>query len=56
LEDQVLFNSGFSDHRSAIKGLAKDDAYIMRAKIYEASLNEHGRPSEMIASSKIVNF
>ena len=56
LADQVLFNSGFSDHRSAIKGLAKDDAYIMRAKIYEATLNEHGRPSKMTASSKTVTF
>ena len=56
LTDQVLFNSGFSDHRSAIKGLAKNDAYIMRAKIYEATLNEHDRPSKMAASSKVVDF
>lgn len=56
LTDQVLFNSGFSDHRSAIKGLAKNDAYIMRAKIYEATLNEHDRPSEMTASSEVVDF
>jgi hypothetical protein len=56
LTDQVLFNSGFSDHRSAIKGLAKNDAYIMRAKIYEATLNEHDRPSKMTASSEVVDF
>ena len=56
LEDQVLFNSGFADHRSAIKSLAKDDKFIFRAKFYEATLNDQGRPSAMNASTETITF
>lgn len=34
---QTLFNSGFADHRSRIKSLAKDEEYVFRAKIGEAT-------------------
>lgn len=47
-EDQVLFNSGFVDHRSAIKTLAEGESFVIRAKISQAkTVNSDNRPTEM---------
>ena len=47
-EDQVLFNSGFADHRSAIKTLAEGESFVIRAKISQAkTVNSDNRPTEM---------
>lgn len=46
--DQILFNSGFGDHRSAINSLAVGEKFVIRAKISEAkTINQAGRPVEM---------
>lgn len=46
--DQTLMNSGFADHRSSIKTLAKDEEFVFRAKLSQAkTINSAGRPTEM---------
>lgn len=46
---QILCNSGFADHRSAIKTLALDEKFVIRAKIgMETSTYDSGRPKTVI--------
>ena len=47
-EKQLLYNSGFEDHHSAIKTLAVGEKFIIRAKISEVdSINSNNRPEKM---------
>ena len=53
---QNFFNSGFSDFRSSIKSLAKNDKFVIRAKFYEANLNSEGRVSSIKNTTKTIAF
>lgn len=47
-EKQLLYNSGFEDHRSTIKTLAVGEKFIIRAKISEVeTINDNNRPEKM---------
>ena len=51
--EQLLYNSGFADHRSQIKNLSSKDRFVIRAKISEATeINEEGRPVSVIDTSR----
>lgn len=39
-EGSLLYNSGFSSHRSAIHDLSKDEQYVLRIKYATATINE----------------
>jgi hypothetical protein len=46
--EQVLFNSGFFDHRSSINSLARGEKFVFRIKASKAiELNDSNRPKYM---------